>query len=552
VKKALLLWLMTLLSGATSSATEEDVRLTADVDAREVGVEDQLQLTISVTGRSSVGGEVRFPPLKNLRVVGEPMESKQDSWVNGVYSQGRSYIYVLQATSPGKAEIGPARLRLASGTEKRTEPIAITVVSGSVRPRQHAGVGPLSQNPFSSWDPFGDVPLEPPFGRRRARALAPKITAVVTASRQTLHVGESLRLAYQVYTQTDLTGADFAEKPTVPGFWDEDLGQAAVAARPGEVATLDGERYVRFTRAEKLLFPMKPGRLMIPAARFVIGVAPFGEVVERVTKPITIEVTPIPTTPDLSGAVGQFKASASLDRTSISLGEAATLRFSIAGHGNLRWIERGPQVELPSVKVFPPQVRDAIKVDASGMSGSRTWERTQTARLTLDVTALASAVTAQAGPPSAVRPPATGGIALRAESEPNGARVLSLGTRGLLVFVSCVLLGHIGLWMAGRRPFARRALGAHAGRRTSTRSALADVARARVKGMSKEQSALLLEKALTETFGALESADNAAERAALEVLNEVRFLRYAPQLGDYSEKIREVAERAADVIRGGA
>ena len=38
-------------------------------------------------------------------------------------------------------------------------------------------------------------------------------------------------------------------------------------------------------------------------------------------------------------------------------------------------------------------------------------------------------------------------------------------------------------------------------------------------------------------------------RAARELLQEVRFIRYAPQLGDYGDKIREVAARAAEVVR---
>jgi len=45
------------------------------------------------------------------------------------------------------------------------------------------------------------------------------------------------------------------------------------------------------------------------------------------------------------------------------------------------------------------------------------------------------------------------------------------------------------------------------------------------------------------------SPDGERERAAREVLGEVQFLRYAPQVGDYSDKIREVAARAAGVIR---
>ena len=83
--------------------------------------------------------------------------------------------------------------------------------------------------------------------------------------------------------------------------------------------------------------------------------------------------------------------------------------------------------------------------------------------------------------------------------------------------------------------------------------ALADLERAGSDGMSKEASVALIERTLHEVFGPLEETPPAPrptrERAAREVLQEVYFIRYAPQLGDYSEKIREVARRAAEVVR---
>ena len=573
------------------SAAEEDVRLSADVDAREVGVEEQVQLTISVSGRGLSGREqLTFPALKNLRLVGGPMQSDQLSIVNGVVSQGKTYTWVLQPVSAGKAEIGAVRIHLSSGTEKTTEPIALTVVSDGARSRARAGgAGRLGQDPFSGADPFGADPFDGFFGRSRARGPAPKIAAEVTASRRKVHVGEPLRLAYQVYTQTGLTAVDFTEEPKHAGFWAEDIGRPGAAARRGEAMTLDGERYVRFTVSEKLLFPMKSGQLAIPAARLRIGVArasffDAGGSVERETKPLTIEVEPNPAATELSGAVGQFKASASLDKTSIALGEAATLRFTLAGHGNLRWIERGPAIELPNVKVYPPQLKDAIKVEASGMDGSRTWEyvlvpqtggkldlpplaltyfdpaaerisRAETAALTLEVAPTPGAASARQSPATtAVNAPT--GLALRADLESGATAAVRLETRGLIAVGVLVVLAHAMLWIGGRGGSASRARASGAPGRTSVRAALAEIERARAKGTSKEQSALLIEKALADVFGPLESAGavtgNAREQAALEVLNEVRFLRYAPQLGDYSDKIREVAERAAEVVRRGA
>jgi hypothetical protein len=36
---------------------------------------------------------------------------------------------------------------------------------------------------------------------------------------------------------------------------------------------------------------------------------------------------------------------------------------------------------------------------------------------------------------------------------------------------------------------------------------------------------------------------------AQKILEEVHFVRYAPQLGDYGETIRELAARAREVVR---
>lgn len=88
--------------------------------------------------------------------------------------------------------------------------------------------------------------------------------------------------------------------------------------------------------------------------------------------------------------------------------------------------------------------------------------------------------------------------------------------------------------------------------RRSVRTALRDLERARGGGMTKEAAAALIETALHDLFGPIEDGGppgGERERAAREILEEARFLRYAPQLGDYSEKIREVASRAADVVR---
>jgi hypothetical protein len=71
-------------------------------------------------------------------------------------------------------------------------------------------------------------------------------------------------------------------------------------------------------------------------------------------------------------------------------------------------------------------------------------------------------------------------------------------------------------------------------------------------GLSKEAAASLIEKALVEAFGPLDGKGSDASEgldAARALLEEVHFVRYAPQLGDYSEKLRELAARATATVK---
>jgi len=123
-----------------------------------------------------------------------------------------------------------------------------------------------------------------------------------------------------------------------------------------------------------------------------------------------------------------------------------------------------------------------------------------------------------------------------------------VGVTGRAALIAAGVLA-AGAWLAERR----RAAAGHAAPRRSVRAALTDLQRAGRNGMSKEASAALIEKTLHDLFGHIpETAgpvEGDRERAARAVLQEVRFLRYAPQLGDYTDKIRDVAQRAAEVVR---
>jgi len=82
--------------------------LRSELDARKVGVQDPVHLTITVEGSGAPDG-IALPSLENLDVAGGPFQSTQVSIVNGRMTQSRSFTWVLRPRAVGKAEVGAAQ-----------------------------------------------------------------------------------------------------------------------------------------------------------------------------------------------------------------------------------------------------------------------------------------------------------------------------------------------------------------------------------------------------------------------------------------------------------
>jgi hypothetical protein len=551
---------LVLLAIAAGAA---DYSIRSEVDATKIGVEDQVQLTISLEGEGP--DSIVMPSLANLAVAGGPYQSNQVSIVNGRMTQTRSWTYVLQPQAEGPAEVGPV-----TAGEEVAPAIPIEVVAGSVRPAE----------PARRADPFGADPFEGFFGRRRGRRAEPKLFVEVVPSRTTVRVGEPLLLTYFLYTQVGVSNLNFKEAPQFAGFWTEDLEQPRNPPS-GEAATVGGEVYRRFPIMRKLLFPTRAGTLEIPPATLRIALAARGffddgQEVERATKPVTVSVAPLPDAASFSGAVGRFQATATLDKESVALGEAALLRFRVEGTGNLKWIDRPPTIEVVGAKVYPPQVKSDLKVTAQGIRGSRTWEFVVVPETsgTLEVPAVefpffdpkaervvssttdALTLRVERGTVAAAQPiPAApslgdgGALPLRADLDPSLLAVPALGGRAVAFLALMALLTHGALWGGGLVRGAFRRVGGRTTPVRSVRAALRDIERAGKAGMAKEQAAALLDKGLHEAFGEVGDDGSEKARAIQRLLSEVHFVRYAPQLGDYSETLRDLAVRAADAVR---
>ena len=95
------------------------------------------------------------------------------------------------------------------------------------------------------------------------------------------------------------------------------------------------------------------------------------------SKPLIITVKPLPDInkpADYNGAVGNFSMNASIDNKNISAQDAATLKITINGTGNLPVVD-APQVQWPSnVNTYGTSAKESIDKTVAPMKGSKTFE----------------------------------------------------------------------------------------------------------------------------------------------------------------------------------
>jgi hypothetical protein len=357
-----------------SAAAAQDVRVDATVNAERIGIEDVLELTISISG-GDADGEPELPPLEEFRVVSRSTSS-QIQIVNGRMSSTRSYIYQLLPQKEGVFEIGAATIRV-DGDVRSTQPIRVEVVPGSLVARRPRGLG-------SPFDPFEG------FGGRTRRELDLKEDDVFVrteVSSRSVFQGEEVVVTYRLYTRYAPLGPELADDPPLTGFWVEkvDLGSEPVT----EKRTVEGKQYLSFPLMQRVVFPTSSGTLEIPPVTFSMAFRlssgdPFDAFFTRASSPVTlrsqpvaIEAAPLPSagrSTDFKGAVGRFELQAKVSQEEVAAGSPVTLTLAIAGKGNLRSVAPPELSELKGFRAFDPKTQEKARASALGLEGEKSWE----------------------------------------------------------------------------------------------------------------------------------------------------------------------------------
>ncbi len=268
------------------AAFGQDVQVTATVDADTVGVREQLQFTIRISGDGDAEPP-RLPPFEGFDIVAGPSVSTQFQWVNGRTSSSKSFTYVLLPRKAGRYTLEPVEVRVG-GKVYRTQPVEVVVTAAGSRPSR-------ARVP----SPFPDEDLLP---RRQLGGEELFVSAEVEPRRA--YPGQQVTLTFRLYTQVGVTGLELQESPALDGFWVEDM---EVERDPrGVRKEVNGREYLEFVVKKQALFPTAPGKLRIPPVTFAVSARTAGdffglfgrsETLFRKTEELAVEVLPLPEIP---------------------------------------------------------------------------------------------------------------------------------------------------------------------------------------------------------------------------------------------------------------
>lgn len=345
----------------------------ASVNNNKVGVNDQLQVSFTFSGKDINGLKDFSPPaFNNFLILSGPNQSTSMQIINSAISASKTYSYYLRPKSLGKYSIGSASINL-NGKIYKTEPITIEVIKGSVKPNNSQSPSQISKSD-----------------------IADNLFIRAAADKKKVFQGEQVTITYKLYTRLNIASQMSINKlPQYQGFWVEELTTPNSISFNTEV--VNGKQYRVGVLKKVALFPSRTGNLSVTPFELNVPVQlkdkrrssgnifddffndPFFDQVKTVdydakSNTLNIEVVPLPdknVPGTFNGVVGDFTLDSQLDKNSVKTNEAINLKLKIRGSGNIKLIDI-PEIKVPTgFEKYDPKVSENINRSGNKISGSK-------------------------------------------------------------------------------------------------------------------------------------------------------------------------------------
>jgi hypothetical protein len=316
-------------------------------DARQVLKDSYFE--VSFTLENGEGVNFKAPNFRNFKVVSGPSQSVSTTIVNGKMSREISFIYGLLPKATGRLTIGPASITV-DGKVLKTKPFTVEVLAAAKNPVQE--------------DKAVFVKAEP--------------------AETEIWEGQQLPLLYKLYfSNTQIANISILDESEYNAFYAQNIRNTDLR-NIREI--IDGVQYESRIIKKMVLFPQRTGSFTIDPFVLQLSIVKgqsgfFRRNVVYETEssaPVDLLIKPLPQdAPDnFNGCVGRFQMRAQLDKPVLTTDDAATLRMTITGTGDIKRIH-APELELPEgFEVYDPNlVRENSIMGSDGlMINEKTFE----------------------------------------------------------------------------------------------------------------------------------------------------------------------------------
>ena len=346
-----------------------------------VAVDEQFNLTFIIEGENSPS-DFSWTPGDEFQLVWGPQRGTSTSVTiaNGkrVKSSQSTYTYVLMPRKAGTFQISEASATVKGNTIKSSR-TTIEVVSGGASGSNQPNSSSSSQAGGHSQNPSGEISQEDLFLR-------------LSVNRNSVVVGEPVNVSLKLYQRVNIAGFEDAKFPQFTGFWSQEVFAPTNIEFQRE--SYNDKIYNTAVLRSWVIIPQQSGEMEIDPAELVCLVNvrtgsisnsifdsffqdDYRTMRKRVySQPQKIRVMPLPggAPASFGGGVGSFKITASLDRDSLKTHEAASLKITVSGSGNISLLE-APKVDFPpDFEVYDTKSSEDTEKSAGRTSGSKTFE----------------------------------------------------------------------------------------------------------------------------------------------------------------------------------
>lgn len=356
-----------------SSLGWSQITFVSEVSRNSIGINERVEVRFTM---NQDGDDFNPPNFDNFKVVGGPMQSVSQSWINGKTSFNKSYSYYLVPEKKGTLQIGAATIEY-KGVVYKSNTVSIKV-GDAVQQQQRPNYG---YGGYTSRQTQRQPQIDP-------SKIGEGIFLEREISNTNPYVNEPISIVYKLYVSHNAGVRNIASAgiPEYKNFWSHLIDEKEMRVQVGQYK---GKEYRYIVLQKVVLLPLKEGKLTLDpfelnlqvestTGRYDIFGSPEIVVSEKKystgTKTINVKPLPLENQPiDFTGAVGKFDFKVTPSKTTVKANETIELNVSVNGNGNLDLFSLPKPVAPAALEIYDPQLIEKINKNIkTGMDGSKT------------------------------------------------------------------------------------------------------------------------------------------------------------------------------------